>query len=405
MAKYTYLITDKYGKEKKGSIEASNQENAIMKLKEDGSIVLSIKEGGGLADADWNVQIGSGVKKKDVTLFCKQFYSILTAGITVIDGLRMVIDQTENKNLQKALDNVRVMVEKGDTLANAMAAQGSVFPELLIHMVAAGEVTGNLEIAFQRITTQFEKDLKLTSMIRSAMIYPIVVLVVAIAVVIILMTTVIPNFQDSFASMDMELPWLTQMVITVSDFMVNNIVLVIGSIIAIVAFILIGKNTETGKNFTSWMSLKIPMIKMFSVKNAAAKFSMTMSTLIMSGVSVVESLEIVSDVITNRVIRRAIKGCREEVMQGIAMSEPLEAAEVFPPMLTHMLKIGEETGTTEQMLEKVAKYYEDEVEEATKNLTTIMEPMVIILLAVLVGGILGAVMMPMLSLYQNVGNA
>jgi len=151
--------------------------------------------------------------------------------------------------------------------------------------------------------------------------------------------------------------------------------------------------------------LKIPMIKMFSVKNAAAKFSMTMSTLIMSGVSVVESLEIVSDVITNRVIRRAIKGCREEVMQGIAMSEPLEAAEVFPPMLTHMLKIGEETGTTEQMLEKVAKYYEDEVEEATKNLTTIMEPMVIILLAVLVGGILGAVMMPMLSLYQNVGNA
>ena len=405
MAKYSYLITDKYGKEKKGIIEASSQENAITKLKEDGSIVLSIKEGGGLADADWNVQIGTGVKKKDITLFCKQFYSILTAGITVIDGLRMVIDQTENKNLQKALDNVRIMVEKGDTLANAMAAQGAVFPELLIHMVAAGEVTGNLEIAFERITTQFEKDLKLTSMIRSAMIYPIVVLVVAVAVVIILMTTVIPNFQDSFASMDMELPWLTQWVINVSDFMVNNIVLVIGTIIAIVAFVLIGKNTETGKTFTSWMSLKIPMIKMFSVKNAAAKFSMTMSTLIMSGVSVVESLEIVSDVITNRIIRKTIKDCREEVMQGIAMSEPLEASEIFPPMLTHMLKIGEETGTTEQMLEKVAKFYEDEVEEATKNLTTIMEPMVIILLAVLVGGILGAVMMPMLSLYQNVGNA
>ena len=405
MAKYTYSITDKYGKEKRGVIEANNQENAIMKLQDDGNIVLSIKEGGGLADADWNVQIGTGVKKKDVTLFCKQFYSILTAGITVIDGLRMVIDQTENKNLKKSLDEVRVAVEKGDTLANAMAAQGSVFPELLIHMVAAGEVTGNLEIAFERITTQFEKDLKLTSMIRSAMIYPIVVLVVAVAVVIILMTTVIPNFQESFASMDMELPWLTQMVITVSDFMVNNLVLVIGTIVAIVAFILIGKRTETGKNVTSWLALKIPMIKMFSVKNAAAKFSMTMSTLIMSGVSVVESLEIVSDVITNRIIRRAVKGCREEVMQGIAMSEPLEASEVFPPMLTHMLKIGEETGTTEQMLEKVAKYYEDEVEEATKNLTTIMEPMVIILLAVLVGGILGAVMMPMLSLYKNVGNA
>ena len=405
MAKYSYLITDKYGKEKKGVIEAGSQENAIMKLKEDGSIVLSIKEGGGLADADWNVQIGTGVKKKDVTLFCKQFQSILAAGITVIDGLRMVIDQTENKNLKKSLDEVRIAVEKGDTLANAMAAQGSVFPELLLHMVAAGEATGNLEIAFERITTQFDKDMKLSSMVRSAMIYPIVVLVVSVVVVIILMTTVIPNFQESFATMDIELPWLTKLVIAVSDFMVENLALVIGGILVLVGAILFGKNTESGKYFTSWLALKIPMFNNFTVKNAAAKFSMTMSTLIMSGVSVVESLEIVGDVITNRIIRKEIKGCREEVMQGISMSEPLEASEVFPPMLTHMMKIGEETGTTEQMLEKVARYYEDEVEEATKNLMTIMEPVMIIVLAVLVGGILGAVMMPMLSLYSAAGTA
>ncbi len=405
MANFKYVITDKFGKQRKGNIESTTQENAVAKLQADGAIVLSIKETAGLDDAAWNIQIGSGVKKKDITIFCKQFHSILNAGVTVIDGLHMVEDQTENKNLKKSIHNVVTNVEKGDSLANAMQAEGKVFPELLIHMVAAGEATGNLEIAFERITEQFDKDLKLTSMIRSAMIYPIVVLVVAIGVVIILMTTVIPNFVETFDEMGTELPWLTLFVVAVSNFMTQHLFAILVAIAALVAFIVIGKGTEPGKQFTSRLSLMIPLFKTLTIKNAAAKFSMTMSTLVMSGVPVVDSLDIVGDVITNRVVRKAIKDCREEVMQGIPMSEPLEASGIFPPMLTHMLKIGEDTGTTETMLDKVAEYYEDEVEEATKNLTTAMEPMVIVVLAVLVGGILGAVMMPMLSIYQNAGNA
>lgn len=405
MAKFRYTIADKYGKEKHGTIDAATIDSASQMLKADGSIVLNIKETADLDDAAWNIQIGSGVGKKDITLFCKQFHSILNAGVTVIQGLHMVQDQTENKNLKKALANVQQNVERGDTLANALQAEGKVFPELLINMVAAGEATGNLDIAFERITEQFDKDLKLTSMIRSAMIYPIVVLVVAVAVVIILMTTVIPNFKDTFETMGEELPWLTQFVMNVSDFITSNLVAVIGVIIALVAFIIIGKGTEPGKQVTSFLALKIPMVKDFSVKNAAAKFSLTMATLVMSGVSIVDALEIVADTIPNRIIRRKIKDCRDEVMQGIPMSEPLEAGEVFPPMLTHMLRIGEETGTTEDMLDKVAHYYEDEVTEATKNLTTIMEPATIIVLAVLVGGILGAVMMPMLSIYEHAGKA
>lgn len=405
MARYKYVITDKYGKEKKGLMESQSQEQAIAKLKGDGSVVLDIKESKSLDDASWNIQIGSGVKKKDITIFCKQFHSILTAGVTVIDGLAMVQDQTENKVLRKALLNVQANVSKGDSLAGAMEQEGKVFPELLIHMVRAGEATGNLEIAFDRVTTQFDKDLKLASMVRSAMIYPIVVLVVAVAVVIILMTTVIPNFKSTFDSMGEELPGLTQFVINMSNFITENIFAVIGVIVGLVAFVIIGKGTEPGKQFLSRMALLIPMFKNFSVKNASARFSMTMATLVMSGVPLVDALEIAGDVVNNRVIRQAIKDCREEVMQGIPMSEPLEASGIFPPMLTHMLRIGEETGTTEQMLDKVAEYYEEEVTEATKNLTTAMEPMVICLLAVLVGGILGAVMMPMLSIYENAGNA
>ncbi len=405
MAKYKYLITDKYGKEKRGTMEAGSEEAAMTKLKNDGSVVLELSESMDLSNASWNITIGNPVKKKDITIFCKQFYSILTAGVTVIDGLRMVQDQTENKYLRTALYNVMVSVEKGDSLADAMEAEKKIFPSLLIHMVAAGEATGNLEIAFDRICTQFDKDMKLASMVKSAMIYPIVVLVVAVGVIIVLMTTVIPNFQETFKSMDEELPALTQLVIGVSDFIVNNLVWVLGSIVFLIIFISVGRKTEPGKQLTSRIALKIPMFQNFSVKNAAAKFSMTMSTLIVSGVPLVEALEIVGNVIENRVIRRAIKDCREEVMQGIPMSEPLEASRVFPPMVTHMMKIGEETGTTEQMLDKVAEYYESEVEEATKRLTSAMEPMIIVVLAVIVGGVVGAIMMPMLSIYQNAGKA
>ena len=405
MAKYKYLITDKYGKEKRGTMDAGSQEAAMTKLKNDGSIVLELSETMDVANASWNITIGNPVKKKDITVFCKQFYSILTAGVTVIDGLRMVQDQTENKYLRQALYNVMVNVEKGESLADAMEMEGKVFPSLLVHMVAAGEATGNLEIAFDRICTQFDKDMKLTSMVKSAMIYPIVVMVVAVAVIIVLMTTVIPNFQQTFSQMGEELPMLTKIVISMSDFITSNLVAVLGGIVTLIIFIVCGRKTEPGKQFTSRMALKIPMFRNFSVKNAAAKFSMTMSTLIMSGVPLVEALEIVGNVIENRIIRKAVKDCREEVMQGIPMSEPLEASGVFPPMVTHMLKIGEETGTTEQMLDKVAEYYESEVEAATKNLTSAMEPMIIVVLAVVVGGVIGAVMMPMMSIYQNAGKA
>lgn len=405
MAKYKYLVTNKYGKEKRGTMEANSEEAAIMKLKNDGSIVLEIKEAADIKNASWNVTIGNPVKKKDITIFCKQFHSILTAGVTVIDGLRMVRDQTENKYLKAALYNVQVAVEKGDALADAMEAEGKVFPSLLIHMVAAGEVTGNLEVAFDRICTQFDKDMKLASMVKSAMIYPIVVLVIAVGVIIVLMTTVVPNFQQTFEEMDEELPTLTQIVINMSDFMVNNIILVLGTLIFLILFISVGKGTEPGKKFTSAMALKIPMFRNFSVKNAAAKFSMTLSTLIVSGVPLVEGLEIVANVIENRIIRAAIRNCREEVLQGIPVSEPLEASGVFPPMVTHMLRIGEETGTTEQMLDKVAEYYESEVEDATKRLTSAMEPLIIVVLAIAVGGVVGAILMPMLSIYENAGNA
>ncbi len=387
MATFKYRITDRYGKDKKGTVEANSEEAATAKLKGEGAIVHFIKETKSVDDAAWNITIGNPVKLKDITLFCRQFYSILNAGVTVVDGLKMLEDSTENKILRKSIYNVQVNVEKGETLANAMALEGKVFPDLLINMVAAGEATGNLSVAFERICTQFEKDQKLRSILVGAMIYPVVVLVVAIIVVIVLMVVVIPQFQQVFDMMGEQLPLPTRIVIGVSEFMKSNLIWVIGGIIGFVGLIIYAKNTETGKQITSRVCLKIPIIKDFSIKNASAKFSMTMSTLVMSGVPLVEALGIVANVVENRVVRKVLNDSREEVMQGIPMSEPIEASEVFPQMVYHMLRIGEETGNTEAMLDKVAEYYEQEVEAATKNLTTAMEPAVIILLAVVVGGV------------------
>ena len=347
MAKFNYVAT-KDGKEVKGTIEAGSMEEAKSRLRDRGNVILSIKGSKSLSDASWNIQIGTGVSKKDITIFCKQFYSILKAGVTIIDGLHMVEEQTENKNLKKAIYNVQVSVEKGQSLADAMAGEGKVFPEILINMVAAGEATGNLEVAFDRICSQFDKDLKLTSMVRSAMIYPIVVLVIAVGVVAILMTTVIPNFQEAFVQMGEELPTVTKIVISASDFMVENKIALLIGLVVLIILIMLSMTTETMKKITSYLALKIPMFRNFSVKNAAARFSLTMSTLIMSGVPIVEALGIVANVISNRIIRQAIKDCQGEVMQGVPMSEPIEASGIFPPMLYHMLRIGEETGTTEQ---------------------------------------------------------
>ena len=237
-------------------------------------------------------------------------------------------------------------------------------------------------------------------MLIQSMIYPVMVLVVAVIVVIVLMMKVIPNFISVFDSLDTELPTPTKIVIAVSDFFVNNSIMVFAALGALIALILVVKKTETGKQFTSKLALKLPVFKDFSVKSAAAKFSTTMSTLIVAGVPMVEAVGIVADIIENRVIRQSLHDAKADVLEGIPLSEPLETAGIFPPMLPHMVKIGEETGAVESMLDKVADYYEQETENAAKALTTIMEPVTIIMLAIVVGGVVMAIVMPMMGIYQ-----
>lgn len=402
MAGFEYVAVDARGKEKKGSIEGKDQAQAKAALKAEGLIPLSVKEQS-ILTKDMNFQIGSGVKPRDLSIFCRQFNSILTAGVTVISALSMLGEQTDNKSLKKAIQEVQQSVEKGETLASAMQLQEKIFPPMLIHMVEAGEASGSLEVAFDRMGTHFEKDAKLKGMVKKAMIYPIAVCVVAVGVVIIMLTFVIPQFTTMFESIDTELPAITTMVVNLSDFLRSRGYIVIAAAAVIALGIRSFKKTETGTMFFAKMGLKLPLFGVLTTKTAAARLSRTLSTLLAAGLSLISSVDIVAKTMSNEIIKRCLMDAKEEVARGIPLSQPLEQSGLFPPMVYHMARIGEETGNMEQMLDKIADYYEEEVETATAALTAAMEPLVIVVLALVVGVIIMAVMSPMFTLYNSIG--
>ncbi len=404
MAVFEYEVILSSGKRKKGRVEAENAERVSSALRTEGNFIISVKEQSAL-NKDINLSFMNKIKTKDLAIFCRQFKSILQAGITIVEALNMLYIETENKRLKKAIKDVQTGVESGETLAGAMRLQGDTFPSILINMMEAGEASGSMEVALDRMAKQFDKDAKLKSMIKGAMIYPIVVLVVAIGVIVLMMLKVVPNFKSMFDDMDMELPVMTKAVMGMSDFFVEKWYLILLGVVSLVVVIIIFKTSDAGKLFFAKLSIKAPMFGKLTLKSSCAKFARTMSTLTAAGISMIDALEITSRTINNKIIREIFANTKEEVSRGVPLSEPMIKSEILPPRLCHMTKIGEETGNLEQMLDNLADYYEDEVESTTKGLTSMMEPLIIILLAGVVGVIIIAVMSPMLGIYSNIGNA
>ncbi len=403
MASFNYVAVDANGKQKKGTIEATNEAAARNSLKAEGLMPISVEVPNAL-----NKEISFGSKKvkaKDLSVFCKQFESILHAGVTVIQALQMITDQVENANLKKALQNTKVLVEKGETLADAMRAQEGVFPAILLNMVEAGEASGSLETSFNRMAEQFEKDNKTTSMIRSALTYPIVLLVVVIAVVAVMMIYVLPQFKETLEGAGSSLPAITVIVMNISNTLVKWWPIVLAVIVGLVVSIRVFIKTETGAVVMGRLMLKVPLVKDLTVKSAAARLARTLSTLMASGIPLVNAVEIVTKIMSNRIIQKVLEEAKVDVERGTPISEPLEASGVFPPLLYNMAAIGEETGNIEEMLEHAADFYEQEVEEVTKALTTVLEPLMIVMLALIVVPIMMAIMMPMMSMYSAAENS
>lgn len=405
MAVFTYTAIDGKGKQVKGSIETENQMKASEQLKKDGLTIIELKEGSAL-----NKEISFGslgkkkVKTRDLSLLCRQFVSLNRAGVTIIETLKMLAEQTENPTLQEALVEVSTSVQKGDSLAIAMRQRSDVFPELLCHMVAAGEASGNLDVSFERMAQQFEQSAKLQAMVKSAMTYPIIVLIVAFAVVIVMLEFVVPTFMGMFADMDIDMPKITLAVVAVSDYVQEHFVLLLIIIAALVAGIGYFTKTATGKGIFHRIAIKAPVFGDLTIKQSSARFARNLSTMLAAGISIPDAVQIVGETMNNIYYRDVMMNAKTDVMQGVPLSTPLEKSGLFPPMVYHMVRIGEETGNTEAMLDTLADYYEDEVEEATKALTTMLEPLMIVLLAGICGVIIGAVIAPMGAMYEGLDN-
>ena len=397
MAQYNNKAMDKNVKAKKGSIEAINLDKAKEKLKSEGLIVQDIKEQGAGKKGG-----GKKVKDKDLAVFCKQFSAVLNAGVTIISALEMMSEQLENKTLKRALQEAQSYVQKGGTLADAFKLNPKVFPPIMINMTAAGEMSGNLEICFDRLTTHFETANALHSKVKGAVTYPIVILIVVVAVVAVLLVGVIPQFSQMFDDLGSELPAATQMLVNLSNFLQHKWYILVIIVAAIVFGLKAFGKTEPGSLMYAKIGIKFPLFGNLTIKSAAATFSRTMATLMASGISLIDAVEQVAKMINNRIIREALLDAKTQIAKGVPLSKPLRDCGIFPPMLPQMTKIGEETGNIEDMMDKVADYYEMEVNDATDALTAAMEPLIIVIMGVVVGGIVMAIYSPMLSMYDAV---
>lgn len=400
MAAYGYEALNSAGKEIKGSVEADNIEAARQVLKKQGIQVISIKPQSALTK-DINIKVGGYPKPRDMSVFCRQFVSMTKAGVTISEALKMLTEQTENDRLREASEGVRVSVEKGETLASSLAMYPKIFPSLMVHMVEAGEASGSLDVALERMATQFEKSAKTSAMVKKAMIYPVAVCIVALAVVVVMLVVVIPNYATMFESLGTDLPALTKAVQAASNFIITKWFILVPAIIAIVVLIKMFAETDTGIHFFDKLKLSIPAYKNLEVKTASAQMARTLSTLMAAGVPLVDAVEIVSNVMPNVYFKEALQDCKNEIIIGQPLSKPLEQCGLFPPMVYHMTRIGEETGATEEMLAKQADYYEEEVEAAVASFMAAMEPVIIIVLAAIVLVLVGACLMPMMTMYET----
>ena len=399
MPNFGYTAIDKSGVEVKGSINAEDKEKVKREVKAMGMIPLEIVE-----QSVWTQDIDLNFEKKpgarDLSVFCRQFVSMTKAGVSIIEAMKMLTEQTENKALKKAVEEVRVNLEKGESLASSMRQHPKIFPNLLINMVAAGEASGSLDHAMERMSVQFEKTAKNQGLLKKAMIYPVIVGLVALGVIVVMLLIVIPSYAEMFDNLNTTLPAITVLVMAMSQFLQKNWLLIL---LVVVLAVLITKaylTTENGKHVWAEIQFRIPIVKNLVVKTASANMARTIGTLISTGIPLVEAVDIVADTMDNVLIKESLVEAKEQIMMGVPLSEPIKESGIFPPMVHHLMKIGEEAGTTEEMLTKLADYYDEEVELAVQALMAAIEPLVIIVLALVVGFLVLSVILPMMSMYD-----
>lgn len=402
MAEYVYRGLDPSGKSIQGTIIAEDVNSALENLRAKNMYIIEIKEKGAL-HKEIRLPFGQRATIKDLSVFCRQFATMLTAGISILSCLDVLRNQYRGKPFGKVIDDLYEKVEGGTLLSVAMRDHPRFFPRILINMVEAGEVAGSIDKSMDKMATHFEKELKLRQKIVNALIYPAIVIGVAVVVLIILLTFVIPTFVGLFEELNVELPPTTRFVINSSKFMQKNGLYLLFLAIALVLGYRVFKGTKTGGTLIGRIKIKIPLIGKVALGQVTSRFTRTLATLLNAGVPLITALDTTKNVISNLYIEQEFEKVIEKVKGGEGLSYPIEEMGIFPQLMNIMLKTGEETGRLEYMLEKAADYYENEVENQITRLTSLFEPVMIVLLALMVGFLLASIIMPMFKLYGSIG--
>lgn len=397
MPGFNYTAIDRNGKRVRSSLDASSIETAKSSLRGAGYTILDIKEQTTL-NRDIEIPFLGKPKAKDMAVFCRQFVSILRAGVSVASVLAMLGQQTGNKKLRAAIREMQADVEKGESLATSMRRHPKIFPAILVNMVSAGEASGNLEESFRQMELYFERSKRTKSKVTSAMIYPCVLIVVMIVVLIVMMTKIIPNFLKTFEDMDADLPKITLGVMAVCEWFKSWWWVPLLVLVALIVGGVLFHRTDKGKHFFGWLARKTPVVGNLTVKTACATFCRTMEVLIGSGLTLTDSMDLAASNMGNIYYLEAIRDARALVAEGTPLRESLVRTGIFPPMVSNLVGVGEETGDLQSMMGKVADYYDEEVDEATKKLLNLMEPAIIIVMAVFVVIIVLAIYLPMINM-------
>lgn len=404
MKNFKYQAKNFGGKTVSGTITAGDQNEVIGELRKRNLIVLNVrpvgeKKGGGFLTLKKAAR--PNARKDELVVFTRQLSTMISAGIPLLEGLEILHEQATNPGFAVCLDAVIEDIRGGNDLSASMEKYPKVFSNIFVSMIKAGEVSGQLDEILVRLAEYLEASAALKREIRSAMTYPVVSLCLVLGITAFLMIGIVPKFKDVFDALDIELPGLTQAVLGTSLWIKQNVLIVLGIVAAVVVSVAAWKNTTKGKYQWDWAMLRAPVFGQLFRKVSLSRFSRTFSTLIKSGVPILGALEIVSKTAGNRVISKAIDAARENVRQGDTLSEPLAANPVFPPMVTKMIGIGEKSGSLELLLEKISVFYDEQVSAAVKSLTSMIEPLMIGVMGVLVGGIVLAVFLPIFELQKQ----
>ncbi|GFO57959.1 type II secretion system protein F [Geomonas silvestris] len=405
MPKFSWEARSKAGSTQKGVMEAGSALQVEAQLKKYGFTGITVKEEGRGLSMELKLpgRKGGRVDTKDLVVFTRQFATMIDSGLPLVQCLDILASQQENKTFKDCLTKVKESVESGSTFADALAKHPKVFDQLYVNLVAAGEVGGILDTILSRLAAYIEKAMKLAKQVKGAMVYPATIMAIAVIVVGVILVFVIPTFAKMFADFGGELPAPTKIVIALSNFLTKYILVIIAALFGIKYAIGKYYATPKGRRAIDNMGLKAPVVGPLIRKVAVAKFTRTLGTMISSGVPIMDGLEIVAKTAGNKIVEEAIYKVRQSISEGKTISEPLAESGVFPPMVVQMISVGEATGAMDTMLNKIADFYDDEVDDAVGALTSMMEPLLMVFLGTTVGGLVIAMYLPIFKLASTVG--